>query len=482
MAPRCAEPGPEPFQGSSAPSPGSGRGSGDQETFIVIGETPVARRVCATLRSARPSCLVRHLVSPGDSELASALRGNVAGATVLIRDDVAALRYALALAHLDGSLPLTVTVFDSTIAAQLRTFLPQATVVSPAALAVPSLAGPASGTTALARFRDGTELVEVAQDGPGLREERATRFSRRLGSRLPGVLALTHRHYDPGTRLLLRGLFGLGAILLTDWLWLVHVDDHGVAESFLDASRVVATVGPGATDVGAAYGALSAVAMLLTIVFTAMFTAGLVDRLLGPRLLGLVGTRTVPRSGHVIVVGMGQVGVRLCAELIAQGIPVVGVERERTAPHLTLARRMGVPVVIGTGSDRRLLERLRLPRSRALAAVASDDLDNIAVAVTASAVAPETRVVVRAGEHEAIAETRSLLPLGVIRDVTSIAATFVVATLLGQQPRSVVAGSDDLYLRLGDGRYEPSPSSSTEDCPHATESALGPRGSEGATV
>lgn len=448
---------------------GAEAGSVGQEVFLVVGETPVARQVCATLGNARPGSLVRHLVSPGDSELAAALRGNVVGATVLIRDDVAALRYALALAHLDSSLPMTVTVFDATIAAQLRKFLPQATVVSPAALAVPSLVGPSAGDAALARFRETGELVDVAHDGPGLREERAPWSSRRVGSRLLGVLTLGHRHYDPGTRLLLLGLFGLFAILLADWLWLVYVEDHGLADSFLDASRVVATVGPGATDVGAAYGVLSAVAMLLTIVFTALFTAGLIDRLLGPRLLGLVGRRTVPRSRHVIVVGMGQVGVRLCSELMAQGIPVVGVEREVTAPHLSLARGLGIPVVIGTGSDRRLLERLRLPHSRALVAVASDDLDNIAVAVAASAVAPRTRVVVRAGEQQAIAETRSLLPLGVIRDVTAIAATFVVATLLGQQPRAVVAGTDDLYLRLADGTYEPFRPSSTGGCQHPTE-------------
>jgi len=61
--------------------------------------------------------------------------------------------------------------------------------------------------------------------------------------------------------------------------------------------------------------------MISTLVWTAIFTAGLVDRLLEPRLLGLYGRRKAPRSGHVIVVGMGQVGVRLCAEIRRLGIP-----------------------------------------------------------------------------------------------------------------------------------------------------------------
>jgi hypothetical protein len=437
--------------------------------FLVIGETPVARRVCATLGETGRGSRVKHLVAPGDAELAAALREDVVGAAVLIRDDVAALRYALALAHLDRTLPLTVTIFDRTIAGQLRTFLPQASVISPAALAVPSLAGPCSRQGLLASYRDGEELVEVRSEGQDVTEHRVAKPSPSWRSRILRALRLDHRHHEAGTRLLLIGLLGLGAVLLVDWSWLVFVEHHGVVESFLDAARVVATVGPGATDVGEVYGVLSAVAMLVTIVLTALFTAGLIDRLLEPQLLRLVGTRTVPRKDHVIVVGMGQVGVRLCAELKAQHIPVVGVERDRRAPHLPLARRLGIPVVVGSGSERRLLERLGLTRCQALAAVGSDDLDNIAVAVAAAAVSPSTRVVLRAGEQEAIAETRSLLPLGVIRDVTEIAATFVVAGLLGHQAQAVVAGRDQIYVHVGSGSYEPFPVSGKEDCRHTLD-------------
>jgi Trk K+ transport system NAD-binding subunit len=85
--------------------------------------------------------------------------------------------------------------------------------------------------------------------------------------------------------------------------------------------------------------------------------------------------------------------------------------------------------VAGHGGDREVLERVGLRRALALAAVGSDENDNIAVAIAANAIAPGTRVVLRAGEQEAIAETRSLLPLGVTRDVWSIAAAHVVDVL-----------------------------------------------------
>jgi Trk K+ transport system NAD-binding subunit len=388
-------------------------------------------------------------------------------AAVLVRDDVVALRCALALAHLDPTLRLIVTIFDRTISAQLRTFLPQALVISPADLAVPSLAGPCLDTELLASFLERRGTIEVrAGDNGSLTDRPSVRQPRSYGSRIIGSLRSGHRHHDTGTRMLLIGSLGLGSILLTDWFWLTFVKKHGATQSFLEAARVVAAVGP-APDASGGYGVGAAIAMLVTIVLTALFTAGLVDRLLEPRLLGLMGPRTAARKDHVVVIGMGQVGVRLCAHLKALHIPVVGVERDRRAPYLPLARQLDIPVIIGSGTQRRLLETLRLDRSLALAAVGSDDLDNIAVAVAAAAVSPSTRVVLRAGEDEAIAETRSLLPLGTIRDVTEIVATFVVAELLGRDVHAVVAGPKIVYLRSSAGEYKPLSVSSKDDCRHA---------------
>ena len=444
----------------AAPRPGPA----GEESVLVIGAGPVARKVCATL-GGRQNTPVVHLDGPGDAELAETV-GGVSAAAVLLHDDVAALRYALALAHLRPDLPLTVSVFDRTMAEQLRVMLPQALVISPASLSVPSLIGACMGGDLMARSVDGDERVDVVRNpDTGQPEERRRPLPRRRWRRVPTGLQLNPRHHDAGTRLLLVGLLGLVFILLADWVWLL-LSGHRPLESFVDAARVVATVGPGPVDVGGVYGTFSAVAMLATVVLTALFTAGLVDRLLEPRFVHLLGPRSLPRKNHVVVVGIGQVGLRLCVALKAQGVPVVGVERQPHASHVEVARRLGVPVVIGDGSVRLLLERVRLDGSIALAAVGSDDLDNVAVAVAASAVSPSSRIVLRAGEQEAVAETRSLLRLGVVRDVTKIAATFVVSSVLGHHPRMVVADDDTVHVLLEDGRLESFEVTHQDECHH----------------
>jgi Trk K+ transport system NAD-binding subunit len=150
---------------------------------------------------------------------------------------------------------------------------------------------------------------------------------------------------------------------------------------------------------------------------------------------------------------------------------VVGVERDPQAPNLRIARTLGIPVVVAHGGDRAVLERLRLHRAQALAAVGSDDLDNIAIAVAAHGVAPGTRVVLRAGEHEAIAETRSLLPLGTTRDVTGLSTTYVVARLLGTPATGVVGHDDEVYLAIPDEGFARWPTSPREECRHGDRPA-----------
>lgn len=435
-------------------------------SFVVIGETNLARRVCATLTARQHS--VSHLFEPRDDQLRTALRDQPHGVAVLLHNDVAALRCALAVAHISPKVPIVATVFDRTVADELTRLLPQCNVTSPADLAAPTLAGPCADPSVLALHRRGhrTEAVRIRHEQP-CAEDWHPRRQRRRRLHL-GNMAGQLRPHDGGTRLLVIGLLGLLAVLLGDWTWLVG-HGHHPAEAFFHAARVVAAVGPATAPAEAhGYQVMAGAAMLATLVFSALFTAGVIEHMLGPKLIGLIGPRTLPRSGHVIVVGMGQVGIRLCVELRRLGIPVVGVERDPHAEAARLARTLGIPVLAGHGEDRAVLEKLRLGHARALAAVGSDDLDNIAVAIAAHGVAPTTPLVIRAGEHEAIAETRSLLPMGTIRDVTSLAAAYVLAHLLQEPATAVVAHRHDIYLQTPDGKFTPWPLTAHEHCRHHT--------------
>jgi len=299
-----------------------------------------------------------------------------------------------------------VTVFDRTVAGELRRSVPGCRVVSLADIAAPTLAE-----------------ASLAGEPPRRPAWPARAFDQVVGSVNPTYA---------GARILLAGLVGLLAVCVIDSVLLATVLGLGAVDAIYGAARTLTTVaaepaisnGPGWLKI------LSAAGMLLTIAFAAMFTAGLVQRLLDPRLATVFGRRSIPRRDHVIVIGLGQVGLRLCTLLREMRVPVVGVEVDPGAPNVRLARGYGIPVVIGHGEDRGVLQSVSLGRARALAAVTSNELANVEIAVAARAARENLRVVLRLREGDLADETRALVRLGTVCDVHELGGRRLCADII----------------------------------------------------
>jgi hypothetical protein len=410
---------------------------------VVVGTTHEAAFTCAALQDL--GLVVTHLPSPTDAELAQALTGQVDSVTVLLHNDTHALRYCLAAEHLRPGVSMLVALFDKTAAAQLVSVVPNCRVTSPADIAVPSLVAACLPGDLTGVCSDGDAWVAYPA---GADVSRPYRLPSRLraGARL-GILRGQLRPHDSGSQILLGGLAGILLLLVIDTIVGFSVLHESLVEAFHAAVRTVATVGPVPVDASQpGYLLFAALAMLVTIGLTAMFTAGIVEHLLSGRLIGLWGRRVLPRNGHVVVVGMGQVGLRLAAELRSLGLAVTGIDRDPRAPNLRTARALGIPVLVGDGSRRRVLARVRADRALAVCAVGSDELDNVAVAVTARAVGPDVKVVLRAGNHDAIAETQSLFRIGTVCDVTGLTSAYVAACVAGGRPRVALADGDGIRV------------------------------------
>ncbi|MFN8146732.1 MAG: NAD-binding protein [Candidatus Nanopelagicales bacterium] len=429
---------------------------------VLIGTTPEATRTCAALTSRGAD--VVHLDSPSDVQLSDALQGHVTSVVVLLHDDTQALRYCLAAEHLRPGIPMVAALFDKTASAALVAAVPNCRVTSPADVASPSLTAAClpGGAAAICSTPSGwSEFRPGAVQGEPYRLPRALRTRARAG-----VLLGQLRPHDSGSTILLAGLVGIALLLTIDTVLGVTVLHEPFVDALNAAVRTVATVGPAPVDdAPGGYLLFASVAMLLTIGLTAMFTAGIVEHLLSGRMIGLVGRRVLPQRGHVVVVGMGQVGLRLAAELRQLGVAVTGIDRDPRAPNLRTARALGIPVLIGDGSRRRILTRVRVDRAIALCAVGSDELDNVAVAVTARAVAPELTVVLRAGNHDVIEETRSLFRIGTVCDVTELTSAYVVSCVAGDRPVVVVSDGDGTCVR-SEGSAIEVPTGDTS-CPHS---------------
>ena len=385
-----------------------GEAQSEARAVLVLGE-PGGLAAALIRRLEHGGTPAEAAMGRSDSEVADALaRERWRAVAVVGREDVLSLRLTLLSAHLRPDLPLWVTMFDRTITRELQHVVPAVHLISPSELAASELAEQclaAQSTRAALRFR-GVRLV------------------------------------DDALRLLVLAGAGLLAALLVEGALSMIALHEGFSDALYFSTRAIATVAaaPGAPQAGAAYKILSALDTIVALVLVAVFTAALVRRLSQPRLTTLLGRRSAPWRGHVLVVGFGQIGYRLARELRSRGIAVLGVERDPDAPCIRLARAAGIPVAIGRGDDRATLERMGIRRCMAVAAATSSDLVNVEVGLAASDLAPGIPLVLRLGDGEVAAETDSLLHLGRICDVHKLAAETLARGLLS--PSGGAPGGD----------------------------------------
>ena len=421
---------------------------------LLLGEGDLAEETAEALRAS--DAQVERLEDPTHDELSNALDKGADAALVVSRDDAWPLRAALLVRHLDSDVPIVVTIFDPETGRELEELIGNCTITSLADIVSPTLAAPCLDDDLAAVVDDGDGPVglrcnEGAVEVVSLPEVR--------GRRARALASAIVKPFDRSAGLVFFGAIGLLVVLVFETVAAALVLEQNLVDAFYGSVKTLVTVDPNpeVQDGPKWFKLVISASMLIALLFAAAFTGGLVERLIGRRLTGLVGRRAVPRSDHVVVVGLGHVGLSLALLLRRCGISVVAIDNEEGGENVGHAKQLGIPVVIGRGADRSLLERLSLERAIALAAVTADDLQNIAVTLAARALAPDLRLVLRAGSSATAGETRSLDPLGHVRDVHRIGAVYLAGLALGSAASHVVVDSETAHLRDADGTLERCP-------------------------
>ncbi len=414
---------------------------------LLLGDGDLTEETCAALEASGAD--VERLEDPGAEELREALSQPIDAVAVVSRDDAWPLRAALLVRHIDADVPIVATIFDPATGRELEQTIGNIAITSLADIVGPTLAGPCLGDD-LAAVLGGDHPTGLRCNGgevelAPLPEVRA----RRARALVTAVL----KPFDRSAGLVFFGAVGLALILVAETIGAALVLDQALVDSFYGAVKTLVTVDPNpdVQDGPKWFKVVISLSMIVALLFAAAFTGGLVERLIGRNLTGLMGRNAVPRSDHVVVVGLGQVGLRLCILLRECGISVVALDDQPDGENVGHARQLGIPVVIGRGADPSLLRRLSLDRAIALAAVTADDLENIKVALAARAESGDLRIVLRAGSNAIGGETKSLERLGHVRDVHRIGAVYIAGLTLGTAAAHVVVEGDTAHLRDADG-------------------------------
>jgi Trk K+ transport system NAD-binding subunit len=112
---------------------------------------------------------------------------------------------------------------------------------------------------------------------------------------------------------------------------------------------------------------------LVTTIF-ALLTNALVSR----RIAQSLGHAEIPgMRAHVVMVGLGAVGMKVLEGLLARGRTVVVVERDEGNRYVNQVRQLGVPLVLGDATLGQTLDSVNLANATSVAIVTSDDMTNI---------------------------------------------------------------------------------------------------------
>jgi Trk K+ transport system NAD-binding subunit len=191
--------------------------------------------------------------------------------------------------------------------------------------------------------------------------------------------------------------------------------------------------------------------MLAGALFVAVFFALLTNVLVSRRISESLGRQRITGlSGHVLVIGLGAVGMGVVKQLAAAGRDIVVVEKSEHNRHLGQLRALGVPVVIADATLPETLESVRLTSASAVAVVTSDDLANLetglAVRDQLGARWETTPVVLRIFDPQLARSVKDSFGFTLVRSTAALAAPWFVGAALGLDVLSTFYAGDEPLL------------------------------------
>ncbi|MGE3723936.1 MAG: NAD-binding protein [Candidatus Sericytochromatia bacterium] len=316
--------------------------------------------------------------------------------------------------------------FNLDLGREIETRLPHVRVLSVSDRAAPFFAATAFSDGVLAAWKDerGLNARLETPEGVATRTLLATDFhkaqpipERQRRSRLKTKA-------KPDT-LLMAVLLGLFAVIALGSLffWLRHGLPLGDALYFVVTTLTTTGYGDYSlkdfpfTSKLVGMGLMLSGASLFAILF-----ALLTDKLFQLRLESLLGQGRVNLSGHIIVCGAGDVGLRVIENLLCTGAEVVVLEKNPEGRFNQYLRAAGLPLLIGDARLPETLERAGITRAQTILCASTQDMVNLEMALNARQLNPHLRIVVRVYDRDFAEQMHRYFGLDVVLSSSAIAA------------------------------------------------------------
>lgn len=130
---------------------------------------------------------------------------------------------------------------------------------------------------------------------------------------------------------------------------------------------------------------------------------------------------------HVILCGLGHLGIRVLEQLVAAGVDVVVLEKARNNPFLDRAKSIGVPVLLSDMKEDQALLDAGLLYASTIVSCSNDDMANLEVAIDARRMNPKIRVVLRMFDQAVASKIADALTVDAAFSSSALAAPIIAA-------------------------------------------------------
>jgi Trk K+ transport system NAD-binding subunit len=187
--------------------------------------------------------------------------------------------------------------------------------------------------------------------------------------------------------------------------------------------------------------------MMTGALFVAVFFALVTNMLVSRRIEESLGLQKITAlRGHILVIGLGTVGVRVARRLHDAGRDVVVIEKDERNRHLAQVRALGVPVMTADATLPEVLASARLAAASAVAVLTSDDLANLetglAVRDQLGSRWSATPVVLRIFDPQLAHSVKATFGFRNVRSTAALAAPWFVGAALGLDVLSTFYAGD----------------------------------------
>ena len=155
------------------------------------------------------------------------------------------------------------------------------------------------------------------------------------------------------------------------------------------------------------------------------------DFVLGSRFRQTLDAARIPRKNHYVVCGLGGLGIQIARQLYHQGHEVVVIESDPKNRFLRAARVMKIPVIIEDASISSTLKAVNIKKAASIIAVTSQDTTNLEISLTAKAIAPQIKTVVRSGDPQFAQSMQEVFEFDRVLSPAELATHSFVAAALG---------------------------------------------------